>query len=152
MTNLWHSNDSFVTVHNKCTKIPPSTSMHFAIRVRRSRVVRMSWSSHFFTQAAASKMGVSNSSGLSIFILQTSFFIQPYKHKFNLIWPGGSGNSTPQTIQDYKHIYIKFFLAQRPIISFPKILTSASESPCIRSGVYQHLTTASLNYSYVICE
>ena len=35
-------NDKFVTVHNDCSKIPPSTSTHFATRVRRSRVVRLS--------------------------------------------------------------------------------------------------------------
>jgi hypothetical protein len=33
-------NDEFVTIHNKCSKIPPSTSANFANRVRRSGVVR----------------------------------------------------------------------------------------------------------------
>jgi len=33
-------NEKFVTVHNKCSKIPPSTSTNFANRVRRSGVVR----------------------------------------------------------------------------------------------------------------
>jgi hypothetical protein len=62
MTNLLHRNVKFVTVHNKCSKIPPSTSVHFATRVLRSRVVRLSWSSRVFMQAAASKMRASNSS------------------------------------------------------------------------------------------
>jgi hypothetical protein len=35
-------NDKFVTVHNKCSKIPPSTSVYFETRLRRSRVVRLS--------------------------------------------------------------------------------------------------------------
>ena len=40
-----------------------STSVHFATGVgRRSRVVLLMWSSRFFTRAAASKMGASNSS------------------------------------------------------------------------------------------
>jgi len=30
------------TVYNKCSKIPPSTSMHFATRVKTWRVVRLS--------------------------------------------------------------------------------------------------------------
>ena len=62
MKNLRHRNDKFVTVHNKCSKTSPSTSVHFATRVLRSRVVRLSWSSRFFMQAAASKMRASNSS------------------------------------------------------------------------------------------
>jgi len=41
-------NEKFGTVHNKLSKIPPPTSVHFATRVRRSRVVRLSWSSRFF--------------------------------------------------------------------------------------------------------
>ena len=32
----------FVTVRNECSQIPPSSSVHFATRVRRSRVVRLS--------------------------------------------------------------------------------------------------------------
>jgi len=31
-----------VPVYNKCSKIPPSTSMHFATRVKTWRVVRLS--------------------------------------------------------------------------------------------------------------
>ena len=30
------------TVYNKCSKIPPSTSMHFATRVKTWRVVHLS--------------------------------------------------------------------------------------------------------------
>jgi len=32
---LLRQNDRFVTVHNKCSKIPPLTSLHFATRVWR---------------------------------------------------------------------------------------------------------------------
>jgi hypothetical protein len=62
VTNLWHRNDSFVTVHHKVSEIPPSTAVHFATRVRRSRVFRLSRSSRFFMQAAACIMQASNSS------------------------------------------------------------------------------------------
>jgi len=60
-------NDKLVAVHTKCPKIPPSTSVHFATRVRRSRAVRLSLSSRFFTQPAGSKMPASSSSGVSTF-------------------------------------------------------------------------------------
>jgi hypothetical protein len=68
-------NDKFVTVHNKCSKIPPSTSKHFVTRVRRSRVVRLSWSSRFFMWAAASKMQANNLSRVSTFFL--NFALHP---------------------------------------------------------------------------
>lgn len=33
MTNSLHRSDKYVTGHNKCSQIPPSTSVHSAIRV-----------------------------------------------------------------------------------------------------------------------
>jgi hypothetical protein len=57
----------FLTAHNKCSKIPPSTLVHFATPVRRSRVVSLSWSSRFFMLAAASKMRANNSFRVSTF-------------------------------------------------------------------------------------
>jgi len=39
MTTMLRRKDKSVTVHSKCSKIPPSTSAQFASRVRRSRVV-----------------------------------------------------------------------------------------------------------------
>jgi hypothetical protein len=62
-------NDKFVTVHNKCSNIPPSTSVHFATYVRRSRVVRLSWSSGLFMLAAASKMQARNWPGVTTFLM-----------------------------------------------------------------------------------
>jgi hypothetical protein len=41
-TGICCSSDRVGTVYNKCSKIPPSTSMHFATRVRTWRVVRLS--------------------------------------------------------------------------------------------------------------
>jgi len=41
-TGIHCSKDRVGTVYNKCSKIPPSTSMHFATRVKTWRVVRLS--------------------------------------------------------------------------------------------------------------
>ena len=44
-TGIYCSSDRFGTVYNKCSKIPPSKSMHFAAfaaRVKTWRVVRLS--------------------------------------------------------------------------------------------------------------
>ena len=38
-TGIYCSSDRVGTVYNKCSKIPPSTSMHFATRVKTWRVV-----------------------------------------------------------------------------------------------------------------
>ena len=74
-------NERFVTVPNRCSKIPPSTSMYFATRVRCSRVFRLSWSSRFFMLPAASKTRARNSSHVSTFLLQTSAIIQLQKQR-----------------------------------------------------------------------
>jgi hypothetical protein len=39
---MFNTDDRSVAVHNKCSKIPQSSSVQFATRVRRSRVVRLS--------------------------------------------------------------------------------------------------------------
>jgi len=41
-TGIYCSSDRVGTVYNKCSKIPPSASMHFANRVKTWRVVRLS--------------------------------------------------------------------------------------------------------------
>ena len=41
-TDIYCSSDRVGTVYNKCSKIPPSTSMHFVTRVKTWRVVRLS--------------------------------------------------------------------------------------------------------------
>jgi len=38
MTNLLHRKDKYVTIHNECSEIPPSTSMNIATRVQQLRV------------------------------------------------------------------------------------------------------------------
>jgi len=41
-TGIYCSSDRVGTVYNKCSKIPPSTSMHFAAGVKTWHVVRLS--------------------------------------------------------------------------------------------------------------
>ena len=41
-TGIYSSSDRVGTVYNKCSKIPPSPSMHFATRAKTWRVVRLS--------------------------------------------------------------------------------------------------------------
>jgi len=41
-TGIYCSSDRVGTVYNKCLKIPPSTSMHFATHVKTWHVVRLS--------------------------------------------------------------------------------------------------------------
>ena len=41
-TDIYCSSDRVGAVYNKCSKIPPSTSMHFAAHVKTWRVVRLS--------------------------------------------------------------------------------------------------------------
>ena len=99
MISLLHRNDNFVTVHNKCSKIPPWTSVHFATSVPRSRVVRLSWSSRVFMRAAAFKMRairlvyplffckVRSSSSPSNSQIKTVLSRQPFRIRHMFIWP-----------------------------------------------------------------
>jgi hypothetical protein len=64
-------NNKSVTVHNTRSKIPPSTSTHFATRVRWLRVVRLSWYARLSMRAAESKLRASNFSVQNLFIYQT---------------------------------------------------------------------------------
>jgi len=41
-TGIYCSSDTVGTVYSKCSKIPPSTPIHFATRVKTWRVVRLS--------------------------------------------------------------------------------------------------------------
>ena len=41
-TGIYCSSDRVGTVYNKCSKIPPSTSVYFAARVKTWHVVRLS--------------------------------------------------------------------------------------------------------------
>jgi len=66
-TGIYCSSDRVGTVYNKCSKIPPSTSLHFATRVKTWRVVRLSASWRSFMQPITSSVLTSSSSRVSIF-------------------------------------------------------------------------------------
>jgi len=77
--------------YNKCSKTPPSTSMHFATRVKTWRVVRLSASWRSIMQAITSSMLTISSSHVSTFFLYTSLFIKPHKQKSNGVKSGDLG-------------------------------------------------------------
>ena len=117
-------------------KIPPSTSLHFATRLWRSRVVRLSWSSRFFIQPAASKMTDGSSYRVSTFILYTSLFIQPHKQKSNGVMSGDSNSSLWITIQNYTHVHMNFsILTLIDTVIFQNIRTLLLDHP-----VYKQIT------------
>jgi len=90
-TGIYCSCDRVGTVYNKCSKIPPSTIMHFATRVKTWRVVRLSASWRSFMQAITSSMLTNSSSRVSTFFLYTSLFIKPHKQKSNGVKSGDLG-------------------------------------------------------------
>jgi hypothetical protein len=98
-TSIQCMNDKLVIVHNICLKIPLSTTMQLATRVR-SCAVCLNWSSLVFTLAAASKAQVGNSSHVSTFLSWTSPFIQPHKQKSHGDSPRDSNSCISVTIQN----------------------------------------------------
>jgi len=127
MTNLLPRNENFVTVHNKWSTIPPSTSVHFATRVRRSRVVRLSWSSRFFIRAAASKTRASNWSGVSTIIHPTPQIKKKQRRSID------SNNNISVTIHNYTYVRMNYCFSEWSIPSSPKIMTFRPETLCINS-------------------
>ena len=92
-TGIYCSSDRVGTVqgYNKCSKIPPSTSMHFATRVKTWCVVRLSASWCSFMQAIISSTLTSSSSCVSALFLYTSLFIKAHKQKSNGVKSGDLG-------------------------------------------------------------
>jgi len=70
-TGIYCSSGRVGTVYNKCSKILPSSSMHFATRVKTWRVVRLSASCRSFMHAITSSMLTNSSSRVSTFFLYT---------------------------------------------------------------------------------
>jgi len=66
MTNLLHRNDRFATVHNKCWKIPPSTSVHLQLLCEECCSLELICT--FVMRAAASKIWASSLSHISTFL------------------------------------------------------------------------------------
>ena len=128
MSDLLHMNGKFVTIRNKFSKIPPSTSAHFATGVRRSCVVRLGWSSGFFMRVAASKMRASSSPRASMFLSKTSLHIQPHKQICNRVRSEDSNSCFPGNSDTYSY---ELFFLQCPIPSPAKIFIFTPESSYI---------------------
>jgi len=106
MTNLLHRNATFVTVHNECSKIAPSTSMHFAVRVCRS----CAYSSELIFAFLYAGSSIQNAREQFVLFIHLPFvnfaFIQAHKQKYNGIRSGYSNNSVAVTIQNSTHFYM----------------------------------------------
>ena len=89
-TGIYCSSDRVGTVYNKCSKILPLTSVHFATRVKTWRVVGLSASWCSFMQAITSSMLTSGSSRVSTFFC-THHFIKHHKQKSNGVKSGDLG-------------------------------------------------------------
>ena len=83
-TSIYCSSDRVGTVYNKCSKIPPSTSMHFVTHVKTWRVVRLSASWCSFMQAITCSMLTSSSSRVSTFFCK----LHSSSHPINKILMG----------------------------------------------------------------
>ena len=105
-TLIWWLNNKFVTVHNKRSKIPLSASVHFATRVGRSRVVRLSWSSRFFCWQQHPKCEPAVRLVYPRFLLQTSLSTQTHKQKSNGIRSGDSNTSISVPIQNETRVHM----------------------------------------------
>ena len=118
----WQRNYKSVTVRNKRSKIPPSTSVHFATGVRRSRVVRRSWSSRYFM------LQQHKNCEPAIRLVYPPFFCKPYS----------SSKPTNKNVKELvlevltavsrypfpiRHMFVWTSVSQWPILSPPKILT-----------------------------
>ena len=79
-------NNQSAALHNKRSTNPPSTSVHLATGVRKSRVVRLSWTSRYFMQAEAAKMLASSSSRISLLLFETLLHIQPHKQNLTVLF------------------------------------------------------------------
>jgi hypothetical protein len=103
-------------VDNKFSKSPPSTSMHFATRVRTWRVARLSSSQRSFIRAIASIMRSSSSPHVSTFLLYNSLFIQPHKQKSNVVrsWDlGGKLMVLPRPIHRLRKVSLRCCITSR---------------------------------------
>jgi hypothetical protein len=79
------------TQYTTFSKIPPSTSMHFATCVRTRRVARLGASCRSFMRAITSITSLSSSSHVSTFLPYTLAFIKPHKQKPNEVRSGDPG-------------------------------------------------------------
>ena len=149
MIHLLHINYRSVTVHNKCSQIPPPTSTNFSTPVRRSRAVRLSWSSRFFMPAALPKMRASNSYAVSTFVLWTSLFVQPHWQKSNGVWSGDSKSCISPTTRNYTHVRTILFSCHiNRFYHLPKCSSFLLNQPVC---MYMTYVTSLVNHPVCMC-
>jgi hypothetical protein len=143
------NNPVFVTVHSKCSQIPPSTSTPFATRVRKSRAVRFSWSPRLFMLAAECKMRASNSPAVSTFVLWTSLFVQPHWQKSNGVWSGDSNSCISPTTRNYTHVRTILFSCHiNRFYHLPKCSSFLLNQPVC---MYMTYVTSLVNHPVCMC-
>ena len=113
---------------SKCSKIPPSTSMHFSTLLATVRValLRSSWRSCFM-RAALFIMRATNSSLVFTFSLYTSLFIHPHRQESPLYAPN-SNRYIFKPIKNWTHVYIILFTRNSP---YYHLLKYPPGTPCI---------------------
>jgi hypothetical protein len=124
--NMLHINEISVTVCNTFSKIPSSTSVHIATRVRRSRFFfHLSWSSRSFYEGN----NIQNATKQCLSCVHLSFFSStPLKQKCNTLKQQYSINSVSVTVQNYKHFHMNVIFSRWPLL-LAKILTFISDHP-----------------------
>ena len=126
---LLHINNKFLTVHNKLSKIPPSTSMHLVTCVRRSRVaLLLSWSSisFFFGQQDPKEERAIR----LVYPLLLRKLRSPFNPRNKALMELG-----PEILVANEWVHsdniTKFFFSQWPLLSPPDTLTFHPESSFI---------------------
>jgi hypothetical protein len=112
---MLHRNYKCITVQNKCSKIPPSASIHFATRLRESRVVRLSFFT--FLHGGSSTQDMSDQF-VSIIHLSwvKSLLIEPHKQNSNGVksWAlGGHCTGPPRSFLRPGNISFRYCITGR---------------------------------------
>jgi hypothetical protein len=113
MAHLLHSNEKFVGVHNKCSKIQPSHLKHFASRVRRNCVVRLSRSSRYAGSA------IQNASEQFVWCIQLYFVnfllrqtpqTKNLMNRFTQLYLGHQSESDTYSYEFSSHINVSLWI------------------------------------------
>ena len=110
------------TVHSKCSKIPPSTSMHFSPLLATVRValLRSSWRSCFM-RAALFIMRATNPSLVFTFSF-VDFAFQPSPQKKSDLHAPTSNSCISTPTENWTHVYMNLFTRNITYYHFLKYL------------------------------
>jgi len=123
------------TVHSKCSKISPSTSMHFSTLLATVNValLRSSWRSCCM-RAALFIMRAANSSLVFTFSLYTSLFIHPHRQKSDLYAPNSNSCIFTPT-ENWTLVYMNLFTRNSPYYHLIKYLHFLLKHPvCVKKN------------------